>query len=163
MLAFHELSATDIEGTEVDFSRYKGKVCLVVNVASLCGYTPQYKALQRLYERHKDKGLEILGFPCNQFGKEEPGGDGEIQSFCTSTYNVSFDLFSKIEVKGKHQSPVYGFLTGQDNPRGPHEVEWNFQKYLVGRDGVIINTYDPKIEPGDGRFQNDLKQALGHE
>ena len=160
MLTFHELRATDIAGKEVDFSRYKGKVCLVVNLASLCGYTPQYKGLQSLYDRHKNKGFEILGFPCNQFGKEEPGTDEEIKSFCSTKYHVTFDLFSKIDVKGKYQSPVYAFLTGPANSRGSHEVDWNFQKYLIGPDGAIVGTYDPKVEPGDGRFQNDLKKVL---
>lgn len=161
MLIFHDLRAADIDGKDVEFSRYKGRVCLVVNVASLCGYTPQYKAMQNLYERHKDKGFTVLGFPCNQFGKEEPGTEEEIKTFCSTKYKVTFEMFSKIDVKGKQQSPVYTFLTGPANPKGPHEVDWNFQKYLIGRDGAIAGTYNPDVEPGDGRFQNDLKKALG--
>lgn len=160
MSGFYELTATDINGKAVQMSKYKGQVCLIVNLASYCGYTPQYAGLQKLHSSKKGAGLAILGFPCNQFAKEEPGTDEEIKSFCKSKYGVGFDLFSKIDVKGKEQSPVYDFLTGSDNPIGPHKVRWNFQKYLINRQGQIVGTYDPEIEPSDPKLTGDIDKAL---
>lgn len=160
MSRFYELTATDINGKTARLSKYKGRACLIVNLASYCGYTPQYAGLQKLYDTKKDAGLAILGFPCNQFAKEEPGTDGEIKSFCESKYGVDFDLFSKIDVNGKDRSPVYEFLTGPDNPIGPHKVRWNFHKYLLDRDGRIAATYDPKIEPDDPKLIADIDNAL---
>lgn len=148
------MTANDINGKAVRLSKYKGRVCLVVNLASYCGYTPQYAGLQKLYDAKKDAGLAILGFPCNQFAKEEPGTDGEIKSFCESNYGVGFDLFSKIDVNGKDRSPVYEFLAG------PDKVRWNFQKYLIDRTGQIAGTYDPKIEPSDPKLIADIDKAL---
>ncbi len=160
MSRFYELTAIDINGKTVHLSKYKGQVCLVVNLASYCGYTPQYTGLQKLYDAKKGAGLAILGFPCNQFAKEEPGTDEEIKLFCKSKYGVGFDLFSKIDVKGKDQCPVYDLLTGSDNPLGPHKVRWNFQKYLIDRKGRIAGTYDPDIEPSDPKLTSDIETAL---
>lgn len=160
MSRFYELTAKDINGKTVQLSKYKGQVCLVVNLASYCGYTPQYSGLQKLYDSKKASGLAILGFPCNQFAQEEPGTDEEIKTFCKSKYGVGFDLFSKIDVKGKTQFSVYDFLTGSDNPAGAHKVRWNFQKYLISRKGQIVGTYDPEIEPSDPKLTADIDKAL---
>lgn len=160
MSQFYEFTPKDIDNQPVKLSRYKDKVCLVVNVASRCGYTPQYAGLQQLYTEKKSKGFAILAFPCNQFANEEPGTEDEIKTFCKSKYRVGFDLFSKLDVKGKSQAPIYAFLTGRDNPDGSHKIAWNFQKYLIDREGRIIGTYAPEVEPLDSRLVKDIDQAL---
>ena len=134
-----------IDGKEVALDKYKGKVVLIVNVASKCGLTPQYDGLEKLYTKYKDKDFVILGFPANEFGRQEPGTNEEIKKFCTGKYNVDFDMFSKIVVKGKGQHPLYKYLTSHAKPTG--DIQWNFEKFLIGRDGQIAARFSPKVEP----------------
>jgi glutathione peroxidase len=151
-------SMKKIDGTSVDLAGYKGKVVLVVNVASRCGYTPQYKGLQALYDKYKDKGLVVLGFPANEFGGQEPGTDAEIATFCSSKYGVTFDMFSKIVVKGPGISPLYKTLTEKADPAG--DVKWNFEKFLIGRDGRIIGRYATRVSPDDGGLVQAIEAEL---
>ncbi|MFM8634303.1 MAG: glutathione peroxidase [Planctomycetia bacterium] len=134
-----------IDGSDVDLGSYKGKVVLVVNVASRCGATPQYAGLQKLYDTYKDKGLVVLGFPANDFGAQEPGSDGEIKEFCSTKYNVTFPMFSKITVKGPSKASLYKVLTETADPNG--EVGWNFEKFLVGRDGAVAGRFKTRVPP----------------
>ncbi len=137
-----------IEGQDVDLSKYKGDVVLIVNVASKCGLTPQYEQLEAVYSKYKGKGLEVLGFPANEFGKQEPGTNEEIKTFCTSKYNVDFPMFAKIVVKGDGINPLYEFLTSEDtNPGMSGDIQWNFEKFLVGRDGKVIKRFSPRVKP----------------
>jgi len=148
----------DIDGTDVPLSKYKGKVILIVNVASQCGFTPQYKDLEALYEKYRDRGFVILGFPANNFGEQEPGTDPEIKKFCTSTYGVTFDMFSKISVMGSDQHPLYKFITS--DPVYGGDVKWNFQKYLVNRDGKIIGKYFSRVTPLSPELTGAIEGAL---
>lgn len=148
-----------IDGTAVDLSTYKGKVVLVVNVASRCGYTGQYAGLQKLYDSYKDKGLVVLGFPANEFGAQEPGTDAEIATFCSSKYGVTFDMFSKIVVKGRDISPLYKSLTEGSSPAG--DVSWNFEKFLIGRDGKIVGRYKSGVGPEDAKLTGAIEAELG--
>lgn len=134
-----------IDGKEVSLDKYKGKVVMIVNVASKCGLTPQYEGLETLYKKYKDKDFVILGFPANEFGKQEPGTNEEIKEFCTSKYNVDFDMFSKIVVKGKGQSPLYKYLTSKSKPSG--DIKWNFEKFLIDREGKIVHRFAPPVTP----------------
>jgi glutathione peroxidase len=147
-----------IDGTEVDLASYKGKVVLIVNVASRCGLTPQYTGLQKLYDTYKDKGLVILGFPANEFGAQEPGADSEIATFCSSKYGVTFDMFSKIVVKGPGIAPLYKTLTESSDPKG--DIGWNFEKFLIGRDGKIAGRYSPRTAPDDAALKAAIEAAL---
>lgn len=146
----------DIDGKPVALDRFKGKVLLLVNTASLCGNTPQYEGLQTLYEQHKDKGFEILAFPANNFGAQEPGANEEIKNFCYTKYALTFPLFSKISVKGADQHPLYRYLTEQSP--FPGEVEWNFQKYLVDRTGTVIARYPHRAKP----LSDEIVQGVTH-
>lgn len=145
-----------IDGTSEDLSIYKGKVVVFVNVASKCGYTGQYKALEALYEAHKDKGLVILGFPANNFREQEPGENAEIAAFCSATYGVTFPMFEKISVKGEDQHPLYKKLTAQPEPIGG-DPKWNFTKFVVNREGRVVARFDAK---GDGKDRSNLEPAL---
>jgi glutathione peroxidase len=138
-----------IDGKEVSLGdKYKGKVVLFVNVASKCGLTPQYKDLEALHEKYADKGLCIVGVPANEFGKQEPGTDKEISEFCTSKYGVKFDMMSKVVVKGDGICPLYQFLTGKDsNPKYAGEIQWNFTKFLVGKNGEVVGRFEPRVKP----------------
>ena len=149
----------DIAGKETSLKQYDGKVLLVVNVASQCGYTPQYKSLEATYRKYKDKGLVILGFPCNDFGAQEPGTNEEIQKFCSSKYDVTFPLFDKIHVKGPEQHPLYSALTGKESPF-PGDVKWNFAKFLVGRDGKILKRFDSAAKPDSAPVTMAIEEAL---
>lgn len=150
-----------IDGQKVDLEQYKGKVVLIVNVASRCGLTPQYAGLQDLYEQHKDDGLVVLGFPCNQFGGQEPGTAAEIKQFCSTRYDVTFPLFAKVEVNGESAAPLYKFLTKQDvEPKGPGDISWNFEKFLVNRDGKLIARYRPQTKPDDEELRTAIQKAL---
>ncbi|MBL8993920.1 MAG: glutathione peroxidase [Spirochaetia bacterium] len=153
-----EFSMTSIDGKKVDLSKYKGKVVLMVNVASKCGNTPQYEGLEKIYGKYKDKGLVILGFPANNFGGQEPGNNEEIAKFCTSKYNVSFDMFSKISVKGDDQDPLYKFLTTES--KFPGNVTWNFEKFLVGKDGQLVARFAPKEKPESDKVVQAIEEAL---
>ncbi len=141
----------NLGGKEVDLAeQYKGKVLLVVNVASKCGLTPQYKDLQALHEKYSDKGLCVVGFPCNQFGSQEPGSPDEIREFCTANYGVKFDLFGKIEVNGDGACDLYKHLTALNTqPKGAGKIGWNFEKFLVGRDGKVVARFEPRTKPSD--------------
>lgn len=144
--SIYDLSAKDMSGKEVKFSKFEGKVLLIVNVASKCGYTPQYEGLQSLYEKYKDEGFEILAFPCNDFGGQEPGSNEEIKEFCTLNYGVSFPLFDKIKVLGKEKHPLYQRLT--TNPTTEQgDIKWNFEKFLISKNGEIIKRFRSGVEP----------------
>ncbi len=139
-----------LDGKEADLSKYAGKVILVVNVASKCGLTPQYEQLQTLHEKYADKGLAIVGFPCNQFGAQEPGTPDEIREFCQANYGVTFDLFAKIDVNGEEACPLYKYLTSLDTkPKGEGKISWNFEKFIIGRDGKVLARFEPKTKPDD--------------
>src|SRR5215831_2532787 len=144
--SIHETSVRNIDGQETSLKAYNGKVLLIVNVASHCGFTPQYKELQAIYEKYKDKGLVVLGFPCNQFGGQEPGTDAEIKEFCSSKYNVTFPMFDKLEVNGANRHPLYGILAGPGSPTAGN-IKWNFTKFLISRDGKILNRFESKVKP----------------
>ena len=150
----------DIDGKDVDLAQYKGKVVLIVNVASKCGYTPQYEGLQKLYDAKKDAGLVILGFPANNFGSQEPGSDSEIKQFCTSKYNVTFPMFAKISVKGADQHPLYKKLSAQPDPAGG-APGWNFTKYLVDRSGNAVQKFMDRIKPDDSVLTAKIDLLLG--
>jgi glutathione peroxidase len=157
----HAFKMDDINGAPVDLSKYKGKVLLVVNVASKCGMTPQYANLEKLNQQYKGKGLAILGFPANEFGKQEPGSNIEIKEFCTSKYDVTFDMFSKSVVKGEGISPLYSYLTGPDaNPKTAGEIKWNFTKFLVGKDGKVVARFEPKVKPDDKQVIEAIEAEL---
>lgn len=146
--SIYQFEVSDINGNNVSLSDYQGKTLLIVNTASKCGFTPQYKGLEELYENHKDKGLVILGFPCNQFGKQEPGSDEEIASFCDLTFKVSFPMFSKIDVNGEQAAPLYEYLKAQaPGILGSKGVKWNFTKFLVNKDGQVTKRFAPKDKP----------------
>ena len=147
-----------IDGSACDLSQYNGKVVLIVNVASRCGYTGQYAGLQKLYDTYKDKGLVVLGFPANEFGAQEPGSDAEIAQFCSTKYGVTFPMFSKIVVKGSGIAPLYKTLTEAANPAG--DVKWNFEKFLIGRDGTIIGRYKSGVGPDDATLKSAIEAAL---
>ena len=143
MTSIYDFSVKDIDHQEISLEKFKGKTLLIVNVASRCGFTPQYTGLQSLYEKYKDKGFEILAFPCNQFGSQEKGTNDEIKEFCSSEYNVSFALFDKIEVIGDNASPLFKKLT-QDAGR---EIQWNFTKYLINKDGDFVRGFGTQKKP----------------
>lgn len=142
-MKLYEFSVKDIDGSEVDLSSYKGKVILIVNVASACGFTPQYEGLQDLFERYKEKGLEILAFPCNQFGSQEPGSNDQIKTFCEDKYNISFKLFDKVDVIGEHASPLFNYL----NEVAGRDIKWNFTKFLFDQNGNFIKGYGSMKTP----------------
>jgi glutathione peroxidase len=148
----------DIDGHPVDLKAFKGKVLLIVNTASMCGNTPQYADLQEMYERYQDRGFEVLAFPANDFGQQEPGTNQEIKGFCYTRYSISFPLFSKISVVGKEKHPLYRYLTEQSP--FPGRVAWNFQKYLVDRSGNVIGKYDPEMNPLSPAILSDVEKAL---
>ncbi len=165
MLAFsgsvYDYSPKSIDGAETPLSSYKGKVVLIVNVASKCGFTPQYKSLEALYERYRDQGFEVLGFPANNFMQQEPGTNEEIKQFCSRKYNVSFPMFSKISVKGDDQYPLYRYLTDTaQNPKTGGEIKWNFTKFLVDRNGAVIARFEPNVDPMTPAVTEAVESAL---
>ena len=151
----HEFTMKSIDGKPASLAAYKGKVVLAVNVASQCGFTPQYAGLEALYKQYKDKGLVIAGFPANNFGGQEPGTDDEIKTFCDRTYKVTFPIFSKISVKGADQAPLYQYLTQKGG-----EVKWNFAKFLIGKDGRVIRKFDSGVEPSSEELTKAIEAAL---
>ncbi|MEM7475424.1 MAG: glutathione peroxidase [Planctomycetota bacterium] len=157
----YSFKMNSLAGKEVDLSKYKGKVVLAVNVASRCGYTRQYAGLQDLFEKYKEKGLVVAGFPCNQFGQQEKGTSEEIASFCESRFGVTFDMFEKIEVNGDDACGLYGFLTSQETkPKGKGKVGWNFEKFLIGKDGKVIARYGSGTAPSDDELVKMIENAL---
>lgn len=155
----YDIPVKDIDGKETSLKPYAGKVMLIVNVASKCGNTPQYKGLESLYRKYKDQGLVVLGFPSNQFGGQEPGSNEEIKQFCTKNYDVSFPMFDKLDVKGANQHPLYKELSGKQAPF-PGDVKWNFGKFLVGRDGKIIKRIEPGVKPESPQVVDAIEAAL---
>lgn len=146
----YDFDVNDIKGNSVPLSNFKGKALLIVNTASKCGFTPQYKGLEALYEKLKDQGFEVLGFPCNQFGKQEPGSDEEIAEFCDLTFKVSFPMFSKIDVNGEKASALYQFLkTEAPGLLGSKGIKWNFTKFLINKEGQVVKRFAPKDKPED--------------
>lgn len=154
-----EIPLKDINGKDTSLKAYQGKAILIVNVASKCGYTPQYKSLEATYQKYQAKGLVVLGFPCNQFGGQEPGTNEEIKSFCSANYGVTFPLFDKLDVKGPTQHPLYAALSGKDS-QFPGDVKWNFGKFLVGRDGKLIKRWDSKATPDGEEITKAIEAAL---
>jgi glutathione peroxidase len=155
----HSFKAKSIDGKEVSLSDYRGKALLIVNVASRCGFTPQYEGLEKLYEKYQAKGLEVLGFPCNQFGSQEPGTESEIKSFCDLNYGVKFPLFAKIDVNGDNAHPLYKYLT-HDKPGilGTEAIKWNFTKFLVDKQGEPVKRYASATKPED--LEKDVEGLL---
>lgn len=155
-MTIYDYKVIDNKGVEVDLSCYKGKVLLIVNTATGCGFTPQYKGLQEMYDKYKEKGFEILDFPCNGFLFQAPGSDEKIDNFCTLKYNTTFKRFSKIKVNGKDAIPLYKYLTSNEQFGG--KIKWNFTKFLIDRDGNIINRFEPNLKPE--QFDADVLKAL---
>ncbi|MBN1301736.1 MAG: glutathione peroxidase [Melioribacteraceae bacterium] len=154
-----DIAVKDIDGKDVQLSEYKGKVLLIVNVASKCGYTPQYEGLQKIYEKFNEQGFEILAFPCNDFGAQEPGSNEQIQNFCSVNYGVTFRLFDKIKVIGDEKSPLYSLLI--NNPGTENgDVKWNFEKFLIGRDGEIVKRFRSKVKPESRELLSALEYEL---
>ena len=156
-----DFTLNSIDGKLAPLAQYRGKVVLLVNVASRCGYTPQYAGLEKVYEQYKDRGFVILGFPANNFGAQEPGTDQEIKTFCSSKYNVTFPMYSKISVKGADIHPLYQFLTDkQANPKTGGDIQWNFTKFLVGKDGKVIARFESAVTPESAAVTSAIERAL---
>ena len=148
MTSIYDFTARDIDGKERSLSEFRGKLLLIVNVASQCGFTPQYKGLEELHRKYADKGVEVLGFPCNQFGKQEPGDAEEIKNFCSLTYDVTFPIFAKIDVNGPQAHPLYQYLEREKRGfLGTKNIKWNFTKFLVSRDGQVLGRFAPSFTP----------------
>lgn len=157
----YDFNMNSIDGQPAPLSAYKGKVLLMVNVASKCGFTPQYTALESIYEKYKGQGLVVVGFPANNFMSQEPGTNEEIKSFCSRTYNVKFPMYSKISVKSDDKAPLYQFLTDKStNPQFGGEIKWNFTKFLVDRNGNIIGRFEPKVTPDSPEVVSAIEKAL---
>ena len=157
--SLQDIPLTTIDGKDTTLKAYAGKALLIVNVASECGYTGQYSGLQALHEQYNKEGLVVLGFPCNDFGGQEPGSAAEIKTFCSSRYNVTFPMFEKVSILGADKHPLYAALTGNDSPV-PGDVGWNFCKFLIGKDGKIIARYDSSVEPESDELQTAVKAAI---
>ena len=156
----YDFTLPSIDGNPTPLATYKGKVVLLVNVASRCGFTPQYSALESLYEKYKDQGLVILGFPANNFGAQEPGTNAEIKTFCSLKYNVTFPMFSKVSVKGDDTTPLYQFLTQTANPAVAGEIKWNFTKFLVDRNGNVVARFEPAVKPDSPQVVERIEKLL---
>jgi glutathione peroxidase len=161
MTTLHDFSVKSIDGNQTALSKYAGKVVLIVNVASKCGLTPQYTALEAVYRKYNARGFEVLGFPCNQFGGQEPGTEEEIQTFCSTDYDVTFPLFAKLDVNGDARAPVYDFLTTQATaPDGPGDIVWNFAKFLIDKEGNVIARFKPTKAPDSEAITAAIEAAL---
>lgn len=154
-----QIIVKDINGKPVNLSDYKGKILLIVNVASYCGYTKQYAGLEEIYKKYKDKGFEILAFPCNQFGEQEPGTNEEIKNFCSSKFDVTFKLFDKIDVNGKDKSPLYSILTDNE-VTGKADIKWNFEKFLIDKNGNVVARYTSKVEPNSEELISVIEKEI---
>ncbi|WP_219063537.1 glutathione peroxidase [Pseudomonas sp. UMAB-08] len=159
MSVFHDTTLKALDGQELPLAPLKGKVVLVVNVASKCGLTPQYAELEKLYQKYKDQGFSVLGLPCNQFAGQEPGSEAEIQEFCTLNYGVTFPLGSKLEVNGAHRHSLYRLLVGE-GAEFPGDITWNFEKFLVGKDGRVLARFSPSTSPDDHAVVQAIEKAL---
>lgn len=156
-----DFKVQDIDGKEVELSKYQGKVLLIVNTASQCGYTPQYEGLEAIYQKYKDQGLEVLAFPANEFGRQEPGTNSQIKTFCSTKFHTTFPLFSKIVVKGDGIHPLYQFLTSKEtDPKFGGDIPWNFAKFLVNRKGEVIARFEPKDKPESETVTKVIEGAL---
>lgn len=160
MSAFHDLKLRALDGQELPLAPYKGKVVLVVNVASRCGLTPQYAGLEKLHQQFRDRGFSVLGVPCNQFAAQEPGSEEEIREFCTLNYGVTFPLGSKMDVNGASRHPLYRLLAGE-GAEFPGDITWNFEKFLVGKDGRVLARFSPRTPPEDPALVAAIEKALG--
>jgi glutathione peroxidase len=159
MSQIYSFSARALNGGDVSLERFRGKVLLIVNTASECGFTPQYAGLQQLYEHYAARGLDVLGFPCNQFGKQEPGDAAQIGAFCDKNYSVTFPMFDKIDVNGAHAHPLYRYLTGEaPGVLGIEAIKWNFTKFLIDRDGNVVKRYAPMTKPD--AIVSDIEKLL---
>ncbi|GAA1974256.1 glutathione peroxidase [Terrabacter lapilli] len=159
MTVLHDFKATALDGREVSLADYAGDVVLVVNTASQCGFTPQLAGLEALHEAYRDRGFAVLGFPCNQFGGQEPGTEEEIGAFCRKNYGVTFPMFAKIDVNGSGEHPLYAWLKSEKGGLLGARIKWNFTKFLVGRDGTVLGRYTPNTDPAD--LAGDVEKALG--
>ncbi len=160
-MTFYDFTATTIDGKEQSLGAYAGKTVLVVNVASQCGLTPHYAGLQELYESYRERGLVVLGFPCNQFGSQEPGSEGEIKTFCETRFGVTFPMFAKIDVNGPSRHPLYAFLTEQPTqPDGPGDIQWNFAKFLIDRTGKVAARFAPPTKPVSDEIVSAIEKSL---
>jgi glutathione peroxidase len=158
----YDFTLNTIDGQPAPLSAYKGKVVLLVNVASRCGFTPQYTALESVYEKYRDRGFLIVGIPANNFGSQEPGTNQEIKTFCSSKYNVTFPMMSKISVKGSDEAPLYQFLTDKTaHPQTGGDIQWNFTKFLIGPDGHILARFEPEVTPDSPQVISAIEAALG--
>lgn len=156
-----DFTVKDIDGNDVKLATYKGKVLLILNVASRCGNTPQYTGLEKLYAKYKDQGLVVMGFPANNYGSQEPGTNAEIKEFCAATYKVEFPMFAKVSVKGADIAPLFKYLTAQDcQPLTKGDIAWNFEKFLINRDGKLINRFGNKTQPEDPTIMAAIESAL---
>ncbi|PZE21782.1 glutathione peroxidase [Paenibacillus xerothermodurans] len=158
MSSIYDISVETADGSTKQLSEYKGKVLLIVNVASKCGFTPQYAGLEQLHQAWKDRGLVILGFPCNDFGGQEPGTTEEIQQFCRMNYGVTFEVMGKVEILGDNKHPLYKLLTQQSAP--PGDVKWNFEKFLINRDGTVAARFSSKVAPQDGELIQAIERLI---
>jgi len=157
----HDFTLNSIDGQPAPLAAYKGKVVLLVNVASKCGFTPQYSALESTYEKYKERGFVIVGVPANNFGAQEPGSNQEIKTFCSSKYHVTFPMMAKVSVKGDDITPLYQFLTDKSsNPQSGGEIKWNFTKFLIGPDGRVITRFEPEITPDSPQVTSAIEEAL---
>jgi|HubBroStandDraft_2_1064218.scaffolds.fasta_scaffold503744_1 glutathione peroxidase len=157
----YEFSANTIDGKAKRLADYKGKALLIVNVASKCGFTRQYEGLEKLHEKFGPRGLAVLGFPANEFGSQEPGTDEQIQTFCSTSYGVKFDMFSKVKVKGPGIDPLFAYLTSPEtDPKFGGDIRWNFNKFLVNRSGEIVGRFEPKVEPTSAVVESAIEAAL---
>ncbi len=157
----YDFTLPSIDGKPMPLSSFKGKVVLMVNVASKCGYTPQYSALEAIYEKYKDRGFVILGFPANNFGAQEPGTNEEIKSFCSTKYQVTFPLYAKVSVKGEDTTPLYQYVTKDANPAVAGEIKWNFTKFLVDRKGNVVQRFEPAVKPDSPEVIEAIEKLLG--
>ena len=158
MTSIHQFEAELLNGENKKFSEYQGKVLLIVNTASKCGFTPQFAGLEKIYEQYKDKGFEVLGFPCNQFGNQDPGSHEEIGAFCQKNYGVSFPMFAKVNVKGPEAHVIFRYLTNNSKGILGSGIKWNFTKFLIGKDGKVLNRYAPTTKPET--ITQDIENAL---
>ena len=158
--SIYDIPLKDIDGKSALLKPHQGKVLLVVNVASKCGYTPQYTALEALFRKYKDQGLTVLGFPCNQFGGQEPGTNAEIKRFCSTKYNVTFPMFSKISVKGEDKAPLYQYLTEKANPAVAGDIKWNFTKFLADRNGHVVARFESAVTPDSPEVVAEVEKLL---
>jgi glutathione peroxidase len=162
MAGIYDFTVKSIDGQPQSLGDYRGKALLVVNVASKCGLTPQYEALQALHAEYAPRGFAVLGFPCNQFAGQEPGSDADVKAFCSTSYGVTFPMFSKIEVNGGGRAPLYAWLIAQaTGPDGPGDIKWNFAKFLVDKTGQVVARFEPKTAPGAPEVKRAVEQAVG--